>query len=170
MFVDETGTNIAMTRRYARAPRGRRAQGKVPRNYGKQLSLVAALSSDGLGEAMVLEGAMDGAAFIVYVEKLLCPSLRAGQVVVMDNLSVHKSVAVRELIEAAGCSLVYLPAYSPDFSPIEMAFSTIKEALRAAGARSRETLGEAITAAIEMVTASDAAAYFRHCGYHVYSN
>lgn len=169
VFIDETATNIAMTRRYARSPRGERVGGQVPRNYGTSTTLVAALSPDGLGEAMTLPGAMNTAAFTVYLRDLLCPSLRPGQVVVMDNLSCHHAQGVRELIEARGCRLCYLPSYSPDFSPIEQAFSKIKEALRALGARTQQALDAAISQAIDLVTQADALGWFKHCGYLVCS-
>ena len=165
VFVDETGATTAMTRRYARAPRGKRARAKVPRNYGQRTSLVAALTTEGLGPAMTIPGAFDSAAFTVYVRDLLCPSLRTGQTVVMDNLNVHKGEVVLELIEAVGCTLLFLPSYSPDFSPIEPCFSKIKEALRAAAARTQETLDPAITQAINQVTKEDAIGWFSHCGY-----
>lgn len=170
VFVDETSSNIAMTRRYARSPRGERAEGHVPRNYGTCTTLVAALSPEGLGEAMTLPGAMNTAAFTVYIRYLLCPSLRPGQVVVIDNLSCHHAAGVRELIEGRGCTLRFLPSYSPDFSPIEQAFSKIKEALRATGARRQEALDEAISRAIALVTQEDALGWFNHCGYLVCSN
>lgn len=165
VFVDESSTNIAMTRRYARSPRGERAYGSTPRNYGTCTTLVASLTLEGLGPAMTLEGAVDSEAFIVYTRELLCPSLRPGQVVVIDNLSAHKKEEIRVLIEASGCTLLFLPSYSPDFSPIELAFSKIKEFLRAAGARTQEALEIAIGQAIETVTSDDAAGWFAHCAY-----
>ncbi len=158
-----------MARRYLRAPKGVRARQKLPRNHGKPTSLVIALSLEGLGPAMTIQGAVDGAAFTVYVRELLCPSLRPGQTVVADNLSVHGVRGIRELIEARGCSLLFLPSYSPDFSPIEPAFSKIKEALRKAAARTQEALDEAISKALDLVTANDALAWFRHRGYLVSS-
>ena len=164
VFVDETSTNLAMTRRYARAPRGVRALGSAPRNY-RSSSLVCALSLEGTGEAMVLDRAIDGVAFGVYLRELLCPSLKPGQVVVMDNLSVHKGNKVAGLIEAVGCSLRYLPAYSPDYSPIEPCFSKVKEALRAAEARTNDELIDAIGEALGTVNSSDARGWFGHCGY-----
>lgn len=116
---------------------------------------------------MTLNGAADTAAFTVYVRDLLCPTLRPGQIVVLDNVSFHRAQTVRALIEAAGCQLLFLPPYSPDFTPIEHAFSKIKEALRAVGARTQAALEAAITDAITRVTASDAHGWFRHCGYHL---
>ena len=154
-----------MTRRYARSPRGERAYGSVPRNYGKSTSLLAALTLKGLGPAMTLEGSVDRAAFVVYLKELLCPSLRPGQVVVIDNLSVHKGEEVRNTIEEAGCTLLFLPSYSPDFSPIELGFSKIKEGLRAIGARTQAALDDAITEVIETVTEHDAIGWFNHRGY-----
>jgi transposase len=165
VFIDESGTQTNMTPRYSRAPRGQRAVGRAPRNHGKNTTLVAALAREGMGAAMTLEGAMDADAFAVYLERLLVPTLVPGQIVIMDNLSVHKDARVRPLIEGAGCTLVYLPAYSPDLTPIEQAFSKIKEALRRVGARTREQLEAAITAAIATVTAHDAKGWFTHCGY-----
>ncbi len=137
----------------------------MPRNYGKSTTLLTSLSLGGLGPAMALEGAVDTAAFVVYVRELLCPSLRAGQTVVMDNLSAHKDAEVRELIEAARCHLLFLPSYSPDFSPIEPGFSKIKEGLRAAGARTQAALHDAIAEVIGTVTSEDACGWFTHCGY-----
>jgi DDE superfamily endonuclease len=122
VFVDETGSHIAMTPLYAYAPRGERAIGKVPRNYGAIMTLIASLSIQGMGEAFILDGAADSAAFEIYVEQLLAPSLHPGQIVILDNLSIHLSPRVKQAIEARGCRLLFLPAYSPDFSPIEEAF------------------------------------------------
>jgi transposase len=165
VFVDETGSHIALTPLYARAPRGQRAIGKVPRNYGANTTLIASLSRQGMGEAFILEGATDTAVFEVYIEQILVPSLRSGQIVIMDNLSSHQSVRVRQAIEAKGCQLLFLPAYSPDFSPIEEAFSKLKAYLRRVGARTHEALFEAITQALLTVTVADARGWFTHCGY-----
>lgn len=165
VFVDETGTHIALTPLYARAPRGQRAVGKVPRNTGANTTLLASLSLDGMGEALILEGAADGLAFEAYIEQLLAPSLRPGQIVVMDNLSIHQGERVRQAIQAKGCQFVFLPAYSPDFSPIEPAFSKLKAVLRRIGARTHEALFEAIAQALLTVTAADARGWFTHCGY-----
>lgn len=167
MFVDECGTHTSMVRRYARAPKGERAYGSVPRNRGKNTTLVASLSLEGIGEAMAFEEATTKAVFETYVERLLAPSLKPGRVVVMDNLGAHKGDRVKELIEARGAILVFLPAYSPDFSPIEEAFSKIKALLKKAAARTREVLTEAIGQALQAVTAQDAEGWFAHCGYAV---
>jgi transposase len=165
VFVDETGSQTNMTPRTSRAPRGQRAYGQAPRNHGKNTTLIAALSAAGMGVAMTLEGAADADAFVAYLTHVLVPTLGAGQIVVMDNLSVHKDKRVAPLIAAAGCRLVYLPAYSPDFTPIEQAFSKIKTYLRRAQARTREALEAAITAALATITATDATGWFTACGY-----
>jgi transposase len=154
-----------MTRRRARARRGARARGKVPRNWGQPTSLVGALSLGGLETAATVQGAFDGPAFCAFIEHFLAPLLRVGQVVVMDNLSVHKARRVRELIEARGCQVLFLPPYSPDFSPIEQCFSKIKETLRKAAARTPEALIDAIGEAMGLVTSDDAHGWFGHCGF-----
>ena len=140
MFVDESGTHISMDRLRSRAPKGVRAYGKVPKNKGKNLTLIASMSLHGMGESMCFEGATDAAAFEVYVEHLLAPSLTERQVVVMDNLGAHRPKRIRELIEARGAELVYVPSYSPDLNPIEQAFSKIKNILRKLGARTHKAL------------------------------
>ncbi|SRR5579871_921890 len=165
VFVDETGSHIAMTPVYAYAPKGQRAIGSVPRNYGASMTLIASLSLSGMGEALMLDGAADGAAFEVYIEQLLAPSLRPGQIVILDNLSIHLGSRVKQAIEARGCRLLFLPAYSPDLSPIEEAFSKLKTMLRRAGARTREALQEAIATALDLITATDAHGWFTHSGY-----
>lgn len=166
VFVDETGTHTRMTPLYARAPRGERAYGYVPRNHTRNTTLVAALTLTGLDAPMVVEGAMDREAFVAWLRHVLMPTLAAGQVVVMDNLNVHKGNEVQRIIEAYGCQLVYLPAYSPDMTPIEGAYSKVKARLRRAGKRTQQELETAIGEAVETVTAQDAAGWFRHCGYH----
>jgi transposase len=165
VFVDECGSNIALTPIYARAPKGERATGSIPRNRGKNTTLIASLSLEGMGAAMILEGSVNGAAFELYVEQFLAPSLHAGQIVVMDNLSAHKGERVRQAVEAKGCQVLFLPGYSPDFSPIEETFSKLKSSLRRAGARTREALEEAICQALLTVTDQDARGWFGHCGY-----
>jgi transposase len=165
VFVDECGSTIALTRLYARAPRGQRAYGSAPRNYGKNTTLIAGLTLEGVQAPFILEGAVDTLAFETYVEQVLSPSLRPGQVVVLDNLSVHKGERVRQAIEASGCQVLFLPAYSPDLTPIEEAFSKLKAWLRRLGARTREALEEAIAEALEQITVQDAHGWFWHCGY-----
>jgi transposase len=155
-----------MTPRCARAPRGERAPGRAPARRGENLTLVAALGPAGVGAAMALPGALDGAACEVFVRDLLVPTLRPGQVVLWDNVRPHQRATLPALIEAAGCRLLFLPPYSPDFNPIEHAFSKVKEALRRAEARTREALEAAIGAALATITPADAAGWFRHCGYH----
>jgi transposase len=164
-FLDETASHVAMTPRYGRAPRGTRVYGAVPRNHGRNVTLIAALSVEGIGAAMALPGALDGPAFAAYVRASLAPALRPGQIVVLDNLAVHKDAAARRLIEARGCRLLFLPPYSPDFSPIELAFSKVKAHLRRAGARTPEGLHAALATALDTITAADARGWFRHCGY-----
>lgn len=165
--IDETGSNIALARRYGRAPQGKRARGSIPRNRGKNVTLISDLSLGGLGELFLIDGAADGDLFEAYVEQILAPTLHPGETVIMDNLSSHTGDKVRELIEAKGCHLLFLPAYSPDFSPIEEAFSKITSVLRSIGARTREALQDAIVYACTTVTPSDAKGWFRHCGYAV---
>lgn len=165
VFLDETAANIAMTPRYARAPRGARVYGAVPRNHGQNVTLLAALSTEGIGPTMALDGAVDGPAFVAYIRAFLAPTLRPGQIVILDNLAVHRAAEARALVEAAGCRLLFLPPYSPDLNPIELAFAKLKEHLRRAGARTREALEPAIARALDASTAEDAAHWFRHCGY-----
>ena len=167
VFVDESGTHISMDRSRSRAPRGVRAYGRVPKNRGKNLTLIASMSLHGMGESMCVEGATDAAAFEVYVEHFLAPSLCEGQVVVMDNLGAHRPKKIRDRIEARGAELVFVPSYSPDLNPIEQAFSKIKNILRRLRARTHEALLEAMEQALSKVTPSDAAGWFNHCGYQV---
>jgi transposase len=165
VVVDEMGSSIALTRLYARSPKGQRAYGSVPRNHGTNTTLIGALTADGIPVAMTVDGAVDTAAFEVFCEHVLCPALRSGQTVLLDNLAVHKGQRVRELIEAAGCHLLFLPAYSPDFAPIEQAYAKVKGILRSIGARTKETLEQAIAHALDAVTPEDAHGFFRHCGF-----
>lgn len=167
MFVEECSTNIALSGLYARAPRGERAYEQAPRNWGKNVTLIASLSTEGLGAAMSVEGATDGAAFETYVKHFLVPTLKEGQVVVMDNLQVHKSRRVEDLIEGAGAEVLFLPPYSPEFSPIEETFSKVKGILRRLGARTREALMEATGQALDAVSVRDAVGWFSHCGYDI---
>lgn len=164
-FIDESGTNIAMTRLYGRAPRGERVIGSVPQNYGQNITMLAALSSTGVEAVMTVEGATDGDVFRTYVREVLAPTLCECDIVVLDNLGAHKVEGVRQLIEARGARLIYLPPYSPYMNPIERCWSKIKTALRAAKARTREALEEAIRQALLTVTESDARAWFKQGGY-----
>ena len=165
VFLDETGTTTAMTARYGWAPRGERATGSAPRNYGPNVTLVTSLSLAGLGPPMVLEGPMTTRAFEAYVEHLLVPTLRPGQLVILDNLSAHTSQRTRTLLEAAGCTLRFLPPYSPDFSPIEWAFAKLKTWLRRVAARTAEALDAAIVDGLRQITRADATGWFIGCGY-----
>ena len=167
VFVDEMGTNTSLSPIYGWSKKGQRAHWAVPRNRGKNTTLVASMSVEGIGPSLAVEGATNRQVFETYVERVLAPTLREGQVVVMDNLSAHKGEQIRELIEERGCELMYLPSYSPDFNPIEEAFSKIKGLLRKAEARGREALLEAIDTAISAITDQDARSFFKHCGYRV---
>ena len=165
VFVDESGANITLTPRYGRALRGQRCIGQVPRNWGKNTTLIAAMTQAGVQTAAVIEGAMDRPVFDQFVEQFLVPTLQPGQIVIWDNLSVHKSLDAVERIEAAECQVVFLPPYSPDFNPIEQAFSKLKAHLRRANQRTVEGLWEAIGTGLDQITAQDARGWFAHCGY-----
>jgi transposase len=167
VFVDECSTNTSLTPLYAWSKRGERARCRVPRNWGANVTLLSSMSIEGMGPSLAVEGPTTREVFEVYLEHVLGPTLGKGRVVVMDNLSSHKGSRVRELIEERGCELMYLPAYSPDFNPIEEAFSKIKGLLRKAEARSRERLVEAMGRAISAVTPRDAQGFFEHRGYRV---
>ncbi|MGH2517307.1 MAG: IS630 family transposase, partial [Ktedonobacterales bacterium] len=165
VFIDESGTHTSLTRLYGWAPHDQRATGSVPRNYGKNTTLVVALTPAGLQAPWLIEGAMNTETFTWYIREQLAPQLQPGQVVVVDNLSAHKAASIREALTARQCELLYLPPYSPDCTPIEQAFSKIKAILRGLGARTNESLQEAVRLAIEAVTPDDAAAWFAHAGY-----
>ena len=130
IFVDESSTNIALTPRYGRAPRGERSHGRVPKNWGKNVTLISSISLEEMGPSMSIEGSADTESFGLYMRQILAPSLKPGQIVLMDNLSVHKSKWVRELVEERGCRLWLLPSYSPDMNPIEEVFSKAKNLIR----------------------------------------
>jgi transposase len=165
VFVDEMGTNTSLAPIYGWAKKGERARCTVPRNRGKNTTVLASMSVEGMGPSLAVEGATTTRVFETYVERVLAPTLREGQIVVMDNLSAHKGERVRELIERRGCELLYLPSYSPDLNPIEEAFGKMKGLLRKVEARSREALLEALGTAISAITDRDARGYFEHCGY-----
>jgi transposase len=167
VFVDEVGTNISLSPLYAWAPKGERAYCSVPRNRGPNTTLLSSMSVEGMGLSLAVEGATNREVFETYVEQILAPTLRTGQVVVMDNLTAHKGERVKELIERRGCELLYLPPYSPDFNPIEEAFAKIKSLMRKAEARTREALLAAMGTAISTLSAQDARGFFEHCGYRV---
>ena len=165
VFVDEMGSNTSLYPLCGWSPSGERAPCSVPRNRGKNTTILASLTLEGMGPTVAIEGSNNAVVFETYVEQFLVPALRVGQVIVMDNLSVHKGERVRELVEGAGCELLYLPPYSPDLNPIEEAFAQIKALLRKAGARARQMLIEALGLAIPAVTVEDARGFFEHAGY-----
>lgn len=154
-----------MTRLYGWAPHDQRATGTAPRNHGKNTTLVAALTPAGLQVPWLIEGAMNTDSFVWYITEQLAPTLKPGQMVVLDNLSVHKATRIRQALEARHCQVLFLPPYSPDFTPIEQAFSKIKALLRGLGARTKEALWEAVGLAVEAITPEDAHAWFAHAGY-----
>jgi len=168
VFVDESGATTEMTRRYGRAPRGERVREATPAGHWSTLTLLGAMSREGLVASMTVESPTDGEVMGAYVEQVLCPRLQPGQVVVMDNLGAHKVQRVRELIEATGAQLLYLPPYSPDFNPIEQCWSKVKQRLRDLKARTVDSLQQAISEAITTITPQDASAWFRHCGYDLH--
>jgi transposase len=157
-----------LTRLWGRAARGQRITEATPQGNWKVLTILGAIRLRGVVAAMTVESATDGDVFLVYLEQVLCPNLHAGDLVVMDNLSAHKVPGVRELIEAAGAELLYLPPYSPDFNPIEKAWAKLKQLLRAVKARTTEMLEEAVAETLKAITADNAAAWFRHCGYGIH--
>ena len=165
VFIDETGTATNMARRHGRCRRGDRLIGRVPHGHWKTTTFVGAPRLEGMTAPMVLDGAMHGAAFLAYVEQVLVPTLTPGDIVIMDNLSVHKSAAVRQAIEAAAPELRFLPLYSPDFNPIEMAFSKLKAFLKKAAARTVDDLWEAIAIGIDTFTPVECRNYFEAAGY-----
>ena len=165
VFIDESGAKTSMTRLYGRAFGGKRAVDTTPHGHWSTTTMISALRFDGSTADMVLDGATDGAAFLAYVREILTPSLRRGDIVVMDNLAAHKMPAVTEAIEACGAEVRFLPPYSPDFNPIEKMWSKIKAHLRKVKARTKETLWQAIGEALKKVTASDALGWFESCGY-----
>ena len=165
VFVDEMGVHTSLAPLYGYSAKGERLRLSVPRNRGKNTTLLAAMTLDGMGETMAVEGSTDQEVFDAYVEHVLAPTLEAGQVVILDNLSAHKPARVRELIECRGCELIYLPSYSPDLNPIEEAFAKIKSILRQAGARTKDALVEVLGEALSAISAQDARGYFEHAGY-----
>ena len=165
MFIDETGASTKMARRYGRSLRGERCRAPVPHGHWKTTTFVGALRLEGMTAPMILDGAMHGAAFLAYVEQVLAPTLSSGDIVIMDNLPAHKSTAVRQAIEATGAELRFLPPYSPDFNPIEMAFSKFKAFLKKTAARTVDDLWDAIACGIDMFTQTECENYFAAAGY-----
>ncbi len=164
-FLDKTGLRLDHTRRYARAAGAERAVGTVPVRRGGSLTLIGALSVAGLGAVQLLEGALNQRSFAFYVVHCLAPTLAPGDVLILDNLPVHHLTGLREWLAARGIEVLFLPPYSPDFAPIEQAWSKLKTKLRSAQARTRQALEEALEAAIKWITGDDAKAWFGHCGY-----
>jgi transposase len=167
VFLDESGAKTNMTRTRGRAPRGVRVIDKVPHGHWATTTMISAIRTTGPCAAAVVTGATDSDVFLAYVQHVLVPELKPGDVVILDNLQPHKAKGVREMIEAAGAKLLYLPPYSPDFNPIENMWSKVKQHLRSAAARTFDALQEAVTSALETITPSDCAGYFRHCGYAI---
>ncbi len=167
IFLDETSTQTVMTRARARARRGARVHGRVPRNHGPNVTCLAALTPTGIRAPLVFPGALDGAIFVQWLRERLLPTLAPGTTIVLDNLSVHRTAAARAVIEAAGCQLRFLPASSPDFNPIELAFAKLKTHLRGVASRAYESLVTAIGAGFDRISAADATAWYRHCGYSI---
>ncbi len=165
VFVDEMGVHTSLAPIYGYAPRGERLNLSVPRNRGKNTTLLSNMTLSGMGPSLAVEGATTARVFETYVQKVLAPSLEPGKIVVMDNLGAHRPKRIRELIEERGCELLYLPAYSPDYNPIEEAFSKVKNLLRRASARTKKTLVEAMGAALSAITAAEALGFFEHAGY-----
>jgi transposase len=165
VFIDEFAVNTAMTRAYARAPRGERAEVSEPGRHGPNTSVLSALSLSGVSAMMTIEGAVDTQVFDLYVEHFLVPELVAGDIVLLDNVKFHYSRRAISLIEAAGARVEHLPAYSPDFNPIEECISKIKEILRSLKARTKRKLNKALAKALKMVSIDDICGWFAHCGY-----
>lgn len=167
IFIDEAAVNTAMTRHFGRAVPGERVVESVPRNYGEQTSMISALGLRGLVATMTLEGAVDTLAFNAYINEVLAAKLNKGDVVILDNLNVHKASQIEQVATTRGARVIWLAPYSPDYSPIEQCWSKIKQALRAAKSRTREELEAALLRAMNMVTSSDIRGWFKHCGYAV---
>jgi transposase len=165
VWLDETGSHLGFTPTHARAPRGQRAYASAPRNRGENKTVLAALSVVGVGPTMRFDGPMTTSRFEGYISHVLAPTLRPGQIVVADNLRAHHSERARAAIEARGAFLWHLPPYSPDFNPIEEAFSKVKAFLRRAQARTDDALRAATWAALASITPTDIAGWFAHCGY-----
>jgi transposase len=162
IFLDESGIKLSMTRLYARCVGGRRIHETTPGGHWKVLTILGAMRLSGIHAAMTIEAATDGDIFLAYVEQVLCPTLGAGDVVVMDNLSSHKGAKVHDFLQARGAEVLYLPPYSPDLNPIEKAWAKMKQYLRSVRARTREHLDRAIAEAITLITPDNAKAWFRH--------
>lgn len=165
VFIDETWTKTNMTRLYGRAPRGKRLVSAMPHGHWKTSTFIGALRCDGLVAPSVFDGPINGELFLAYVQQVLVPTLRPGDIVIMDNLRSHKVAGVREAIEAAGATLMFIPPYSPDLNPIEMAFAKLKALLRAKAIRTVEALWNALGTLVGCFTPKECANFFRHDGY-----
>lgn len=165
VFIDETGASTKMARLYGRSQRGERCRASIPHGHWKSTTFIGALRRTGMTAPMVLDGAMHGVAFVAYVEQVLVPTLKPGDIVIMDNLPAHRAAAARDAIEKAGASLKFLPPYSPDFNPIEMAFSKLKSILKTAACRTIDDLWNTIGAAIDTFSQTECENYFNACGY-----
>jgi transposase len=165
IFVDESGLNLAMTRLYGRAPRGECVIGSVPQNYGEQLTVLAALERHGIRATMTVEGATDGLIFLTFLQRVLCPQLQPGDIVVLDNLAAPRVTGVAEALAKVGAKLRYLPPYSPAYNPIEFAGSKMKTRRRSRAARTRPSLYRALCSAWQTITSQEARTWFRHDGY-----
>ena len=170
VFLDETSTNTSMARLRGRAPRGVRVVGRVPRNQGPNVRCLAALTPTGIAAPLVIEGAIDGSVFLPWLREWLLPSLVPGTTIVLDNLSVHRNPDVRKAVAGAGCHLRFLPSYSPDFNPIELAFAKLKTHVRGTANRTYDTLVAAIGTGMDQISAADAIAWYEHCGYRFPNN
>lgn len=166
VFLDESAAKTNMTRTHGRAPKGVRIIDKVPAGHWKVTTMISAVRSTGPCASAVVSGATDGDVFRTYVQHVLVPELKTGDVVILDNLQPHKSREVKDLIERAGATLLFLPPYSPDFNPIENMWSKVKSILRSVAARTFDDLQEAIDLALSRITPEDCLGFFRHCGYH----
>jgi len=165
VFIDESGAKTNLTRTRGRAPRGQRVIERVPHGHWQTTTIISAVRASGPCAPFVVTGATDSDVFRCYVQHVLAPELKAGDIVVLDNLQPHKAAGVRETIVAAGATLLYLPPYSPDFNPIENMWGKVKQFLRSAAARTYETLLAAIAAALRTIGVDDCVGFFRHCGY-----
>jgi len=165
IFLDETGLNTKMTRLYGRAARGQRCLGQAPHGHWASVTFIAALRHDRLSAPWVIDGPMDGTLFLTYLEKVLAPELLPGDLVICDNLSSHKVSGVKQAVESSGARLLYLPAYSPDLNPIEMAFAKLKAALRRAAQNTLSGLIKAVAKALETFSSEHCSNFFRHASY-----
>ena len=165
VFLDETGVSTKMARRYGRARRGKRVVGKVPHGHWKTTTFLAALRHSGLSAPLVIDGPINGELFLAYVRQQLVPTLRSGDIVIMDNLAAHKNAGVRQAIESCGAQLLYLPPYNPDFNPIELLFAKLKWLLRSAATRTVTDLWDRLGKLMDRFAPNECRNYFRHCGY-----